>query len=362
MTDYDPHTLRTYLLGQAPEEVQDELERQILAGGDTYAAVLEAETDLIDDYARGHLDPAECSIFEEHVLPRFGVATRLQAARRIHTWVKSGESEAAATEADGAGVKARRKEARPVATVDSGADRRRGAWQDGWLGGLLASPALRPALAAALVLLVGALGLLTWQTMELSRQVADLSAAHDSLSQEREALSQREAELAAELAAARATLADADAGSEDLADARQRIQELEGELADSELRGRRRLPGPRRTGVDVTYLLTLATRGAAAGDAVPAVEVPEGEGRVLLQLDAGGEGDYYDAFQARLLGPGGDELWSRTGLAADPDTGTVDLALPAQAIDPGRHEVLLEGLSDGEFELVGAYEMDVRRP
>jgi|GEM_PF-3845725 len=341
MTDYDSHTLRRYLLGRAPEELQDDLERQVLADGDTYAAVLDAETDLIDDYARGHLDAADRDAFEDRVLPRFGVATRVHAARRIHAWIQE------AAPGDGARAEATRP-ASPAL----------GARLNDWLGGLLAAPALRPALAAALVLLLGALGFVTWQTVELRQQVADLSDAHDTLSQEREALSHRETELTADLADARATLADADASQEDLAAARQRIQALEGELAETELRSRRNLPGPRRARVDVTYLLSLATRSAG----VPTVEVPEGEGRVVLQLDAGGEGDYYDAFQARLLGPGGDELWSRTGLAADPDTGTVDLALPAPAIAPGRYEILLEGIEGGDSELVGAYEVNVERP
>ena len=349
MTNHDPHTLRTYLLGRAPEELQDELERQILADGDTYAAVLEAETDLVDDYARGHLDAAETAAFEERVLPRPGVAARVRTARGIHSWV-AGEW----VEGEGAAPARSRAAAAPVPV--------RGRRPGGWLAGLLAVPALRPALAAALVVLVGALGLLTWQTVELRQQVADLSDAHHELDREREALSQREAELTADLASARATLADADSSRQDLAAARQRIQELEGELEDLELEGRRRLPDPRRARVDVTYLRTLATRGATSGSAVPGVEVPEGLGRVVLQLDAGGEGDFYDAFQARLLGPGGDELWSRTGLAADAETGTVDLALPAQALQPGRHEVLLEGLSVGKAELVGAYEVEVQRP
>lgn len=342
MTHTDPHSLhpellRRYLLGRTEAADHDELERRILAEGDTYAAMLEAETDLIDDYARGHLDAADRQAFETRFLHRPGLADRLAAARSLSRWQ----------------VESRHEIAQRAVIPAVGPT-----WTERFAAWLGAAPALRPALAAVLVVLLGTLGFLAWQTTELRQQVAGLSESHDTLNRERDDLSRRGAALEDELAAARATLADGTASRDDLATARERIATLEGELERRDLEGRRRQPEPRRDPVDITYLLSLATRSAG----VDTIVLPEGEGRLKLQLDAGGDSAYYEAFQARLLGPGGTEVWSRSGLTADGGTGTVDLDLPAVALPTGRYEALLEGLQGAEAELVGAYEFQIRRP
>lgn len=347
-TPPDPEILRAYLLGRLPDAERDALEVLLLADGDVHAAALEAETDLLDDYVGGHLDGADRQAFEAHVLPRPEIAQRVTAARGIALWAEGAL----------AGEASPKAAARPLET-------RRGAEREGfagWLGGLLAAPGLRPALAAALMLLFAAVGFLTWRMMEMGQEMAGLHRTHEGLVEERNDIDRDRAALTEELAAVRRDLAAAESeGPGDeidaaaLTTARQRIAELE-EALETERSGRRRPPSPRR--VEVAHLLTLATRDAG----VPTLDLPAGPGRLTLHLDAGLEGDYYESFQARLLGPGGEEVWSRTGLTADADSGTVDLTLPAQAVEPGRYEVLLEGLEAGEADLVGAYEVDIRRP
>ncbi len=327
MTDTETgRDLRRYLLGRLPEPESDALEVGLLADGDAFDAMQAAEDDLIDDYARGALGPADREAFEANFLPRGGMAGRVAFARGLGTAVAEHPAPAA----------------RP--------------WSErlaGWLGGLMPAPALRLAAAAAVLVLAVAAGWSAWQTAELRRQVADLEASQGELAGERAELARRESALRDELAAAHRTAAELARGEGtggELVAAARRIEELEGEVQSL-----RRLPPPRRGEVAVSFLLALATRGSG----VPELAVPAAADTVTLQLqtlDAG----FYDRFQVRVAGPGGVEAWSRGGLAAA--AGTVDVERPAAVLAPGRHAVRLEGRDAGAAELVGAYPIDIRRP
>ena len=197
-----------------------------------------------------------------------------------------------------------------------------------WLGGLVPAPALRLAVAAAAVALVAVAGYSVWQTAALHRQVARLEASQQQLAGERADLARREQELDRELAAARRAAgelrASDDASSDELAAASRRIEELEGEVTSL-----RRLPKPRRQEITASFLLALATRSSG----VPELVLPDAADTVSLQLQTG-DGAYYDSFQVRLLGAGGAEVWSRTGLAATAATGTVDVDAAGRAPRP----------------------------
>lgn len=337
-TDAD---LRRYLLGDLPEAARDDLEARLLADENAFQATLAAEDDLVDDYARGALPDAERRAFEEHLLPRPGMARRLAFARSLAT------------------VTAEARAAQPARPDPAAAGRvTPSPWSERlsrWLGGLVPAPALQLAGAAAVLLLAVTAGWLAVQNAQLDRRVAQLEADRQELSATTTGLQQREAELARELAAARAAADDLATDPTDrpaeLANARQRIAELEGELAEV-----RRQPSARK--VSVSFMLALATRSAGVRN----LAVPAAADTVELQLDATADAGYFDAFRVQVLGPGGTEVWSRTGLAADPQTGTVDLELPAEALVSGRYEILLEGLGAGGPELIGAYEFEIRRP
>ena len=328
-TDRD---LRNYLLGELDDAGRDAFEVELLADDDAYAALLAAEDDLIDAYARGELAGAERAAFETRFLPRPDSAERIAFARHLATLTARGA--AARSGAAGFGERLGR-----------------------WFGVLRSPvPALRLAPLAAALLLAVATGWLAWNGFEMSGRVADLETANARLADERAALAERGEGLAAELVAARRQADVLGAGAGDaaaLAAAERRIAELEGEMV-----ALRRLPErPRR--VATNFVLSLATRSAG----VPVLVVPAAADDVRLQLDTAGDAAYYDVFQARLLDPGGAEAWSATGLAADAATGTVDVELAAGLLAPGRYEVLLEGSADGGApELVGAYEFEVRRP
>jgi hypothetical protein len=335
MTDTDDGTdLRRYLLGRLPEAESDELEVRLLAEPDAHQAMLSAEDDLVDDYALGRLAAADREAFDGLVLPRPGMGRRVAFARSLGA------------------VAAQRQAAPRAARRPAGVP-----WSEraaAWLGGLVPAPALRLAMAAAVLALVATAGWSAWQGVELRRELAALEASQQELSGERADLVRRERELSRELAEARraeAALAGSGDGEETAA-AAQRIEELEGEVERL-----RRLPPRRREPVAVSFLLAMATRGSG----VPELAVPEAADLVALQLETA-DAAYFDRFQVRVLGPGGAEAWSRTGLTADAEAGTVTAELPAAVLAPGRYEVLLEGVGDRGTELVGAYELQVRRP
>ena len=250
----DPGPLRRYLLGDLPEAERDELEVELLAGGESYRALLAEEDDLIDDYVRGTLNQAERAAFEASFLPRPGIADRLAFARTLETATHRA-AEAGTAESVGA---AQRATALPWSE-------RLGAW----LGGLMPAPALRLAGAAAALALVAVAAFALWQGVALRQQVAQLEHSQQSLAGERADLAQREQELGRQLAEARHAAdllrADDNGSGEELAAAAQRIDELEGEVTRL-----RRLPKPRREPLDVSFMLALATRGAG----VPELAVP----------------------------------------------------------------------------------------
>lgn len=336
-THNESRHLRRYLLGELPADECDALEVEILADSDAFHAMLAAEDDLIDDYARGALSGAEADAFEAHFLPRPGSAERIAFARSLWAAGKATVPAAAPAAEESAG-------GRP--------------WSErfgSWFGGLLPAPALRLAAAAVAVALVVVAGYSVRQAAVLRQQVARLEATQQGLAGERADLARREQELVRELADARRTAgelrADDTTSDDALAAANQRIAKLEGEITRL-----RRLPEPRRQRVKASFLLALATRSSN----VPQLALPAAADTVTLQLETG-DGAYYDSFQVRLLGPGGAEVWSRTGLAATAATGTVDVELPAALLAPGRYEALLDGVAEGGSELIGSYEFQLVR-
>lgn len=341
-TDETGRDLRLYLLGGLDDDATQAMEVEMLADDDAYAAMLAAEVDLIDAYARGELADDERAAFERLVLPRRGLGERVAFARHLAV-----ETERRASEGS---IERRRSEAGEPAdqAANQGWSERFGRW----LSGLLSpAPAWRLAPIAAALVLAVASGWLAVNGARMADRVATLEATNADLAADRAAIAERSEALAAELTAARDAAATAGDDSA-LAAAERRVEELEGELV-----ALRRLPRtpPRR--VASNFVLSLATRSAGVRELL----VPAAADDVRLQLDTAGDAEYYDAFEVRVLADGA-EAWSATGLTADAATGTVDVTLAAELMPPGRYEVLLEGSEDGAPELVGAYEFEVRRP
>lgn len=115
-------------------------------------------------------------------------------------------------------------------------------------------------------------------------------------------------------------------------------------------------PGEPRTGMPVVELLPTAPleRGATGGEWAT---VPPGTASVLFLLETG-ELRPFPEHRLRLVTEDGRELWSRAGV--EPwAPGRFAVELPRSLLEPGQHQLLLEGLRDGEAEPLGAYRFRV---
>ena len=85
MTDNDTDTsgdvLRQWLLQQLPAAQAESLEERLMRDDALLDRLREAEIDLVDDYARGALDPAQAEAFRTHRLAGAAQRDGLRAAR-----------------------------------------------------------------------------------------------------------------------------------------------------------------------------------------------------------------------------------------------------------------------------------------
>jgi hypothetical protein len=78
--------LADYLLGKLPEEEQERLEQEYLADDSRYEDVLAVEDELLVEYARGELEPADRARVEARLLRTDQDRERLAWARSLVTW------------------------------------------------------------------------------------------------------------------------------------------------------------------------------------------------------------------------------------------------------------------------------------
>ena len=343
----DAPAIRRYLLGRLPEQERDRLEARLLSDGAAYRQVLATEGELIDQYVDGELAAADRRAFEERLLAVERIRERVGFARGLRALAAE---EAAAAPAPGR---------RPGRAARGGRGGRVAALLG--LGRLSPAPAFAPAMAAALLLLVGVSGWLGWRAADLADRVESLQAraavTESSLERARQAPRPDPAatlEPAPEpTAAERAAAADAAA---ELARERERAERLAERVAELESR-----PEPRPR-VTAAFILSLATRSSSG---VREIAIPADADTVRFQLEAAG--DAGASLRARLVAAGGRVAWTGAGLTAAADGSLVAAELPAELLEPGRYELLLEqtppdggGRDGGEPELIGAYEFQIR--
>jgi anti-sigma factor RsiW len=75
--------LTRYLLGESTEDEKTRVEEQFFADDAFFEALLEAETELVDQYADGTLDPAQRTAFEERIARSPALARRVEIARAL---------------------------------------------------------------------------------------------------------------------------------------------------------------------------------------------------------------------------------------------------------------------------------------
>src|SRR5205085_3570343 len=98
--DHDEQSLlRVYLLGHvADESVCARIEERLLADEAYFEALLIAEEELLDDYVRDALTPAERASVEQHFLTTPERQQQLTAAQALHRYVAQAAAQVAASE------------------------------------------------------------------------------------------------------------------------------------------------------------------------------------------------------------------------------------------------------------------------
>jgi tetratricopeptide (TPR) repeat protein len=81
--------IRDYLLGDLPQEEQQQFEERLLAGDDLVDRLMLVEDELIDDYLFGALSSHQRERFEDHFLKAPGRRRKLELARQLVKYASS---------------------------------------------------------------------------------------------------------------------------------------------------------------------------------------------------------------------------------------------------------------------------------
>ena len=310
--------LARYLLGQVPEEEQQEIEQHAFDDDEFYRQILEVEDDLRCAYAQGTLPRAQKELFEKRFLIFADERKKLALARDMIAVLRQ------APVAD-AWSKASNRDERKT-------DRSLLSWILGW-----ASPVPRYAVAAAALVVVAGVVWLLFETAKLRNEINRL---HTELATAEQQLDERSAEERA-----RVEQLDKQLGEE-----RDRRAQLEQELAR---RGEQADERSTRPAVVALFLSPGRIRGG--GETKRLVLAPGVEQvRLRLELTGGASNSY----RAVLLNANGKEVTSRADLRARLDGARriASLTLSARLLAEDDYELRLTGFdADGQPERAASY-------
>jgi hypothetical protein len=275
--------MTSYLLGELSESDQASFEREYFTDPTVFESLVQTETALVDDYARGRLSPHLRKRFEEYYLAHPSRRERANFADALATKIDEIQNTAPAPQRDRDGS----------------------AWQAvlsafgrGWT--------LRVSMATGIALLMLATGWLLVQTGRLRRELAQTEMA-------RQAGEQRERDLERRLSAERTPAAPTAS------------------------------PVPGAPPSVVSLLLSVrSTRGPDTG-AAPTLVIPPGTGQVRVQLALGQED--YPSYQVSLKSIVGLEILTRERLKPQTTTSgpTLVLTVPANRLAAGDYVLTLSG-------------------
>jgi anti-sigma-K factor RskA len=298
-----------YLLGDLPEDQQRQLAERCYTDSAWFEQVLTVKDDLFADYARGALSPSDRQRFERRFLSTPEGRQQIEFTRTM------------------------------LQVVDEEPEPR-------WWPSFLAfwrsrGPVieLTMATAALLVGVIGTWGVLEYKSKNLQAQLAQLQA-------QQQALRHREQELQQLMAEQRQHQDDLTA---QLQRERAERERLEQEVAQLQSRWSNM----------VSFIFPSGSlRGSTEQKQIV---IPSGIQTVNLQLDGEEE---YQRYRAVIRAAGGDEVWSRTDLPAQPTRWGPVVILPvsARVLGAGNYELELSGMTaQGQFEPVDYYRFSVLR-
>ena len=317
--------LLRYLLGALPVDEAEPVEEASVVDEDFAARLNAMEHDLVDSYVRGELEGPNLARFQTWYLSSPLRVQKVEAARTILRIVNTAAEGSAAivapevTEADTAPeVKAATAApgeltASVAPTLSYGRDSAAQKSTEFRIGMFRAWPIL--GFAAAVMVLVVALGYLSTKNKQLRKEVAETKKQSTALTAQLN--DQRAAAGTASAGEASAGLAH---GVENVA--------------------------------TVTMFLPAPTRGAST---IPKVDVPAGTGLVVLSLGIGSYGE--DNYRAQLMNPTTHQILWHSGLLRPGSDGTyVSVAVPANVLRSQMYLIqLMHDATNGAPELLATY-------
>jgi len=314
-----------YLLGELSEEQQVEIEDQAFADQKYLASITAVENDLIDEYVRNELSPAERQRFDKHFLASAERRKRVEFARALASVIE--------------------EQAVPKKIVVR--ESQSWSWMDSiyaFINGL--APTARIAFVSAVPLMLIGAGYLGLETLRLRRELTELRAANQS--------QQNSQQQALELERHRNEELNAQLNQE-----KQQREQTDESLRELSEAGDAVNPAPR----PVIASLTLLPGLSRGGDNKPNLVLPEDARLVRLQIGIDPE-EPYKSFGVDLHTSAGSQVWTRENLKPRNRRGTraVGLTLPATVLKSGEYELRLRGVTEsGAAEDVGFYYFNVRK-
>ena len=300
MNDLDQR-LKRYLLGELSEVEANALEQEYFADPQIFDQVVQAECDLVDQYARGQLSRETRERFEQSYLahPSRRERTRFAEALAIKT-----------------------DRVKLVRLTDE-------SWWNRWLASL-SGPKLVWGFSLALLLLIAGAVLFAIQARRLHQEVARIEA-------ERAENEQHERDL-------RQQLAGEQSRAYQLKDELNRLRAAQPGATPTPTR-----PGPAAPAL-VTMVLNLSgVRGALNGPAAK-LNIPAGTKNARIQLNLSGYD--YQAYSVVVQSADGKHVARRDGLRARNKTrSSLSIVIPATRLSSGDYLLTLKGVTpSGEVE------------
>jgi hypothetical protein len=317
--------LLRYLLGALPVDEAEPIEEASLVDGALAARLNALECDLVDEYVRGELEGPNLARFQSWYLSSPLRAQKVDAAKAILLIVEplkdvpAPAPSAAKTEGKPAKIEANRSHApaAKVAPALSYGKASAGASSSGSRFGMFrAWPMLGIVSAAAVLILIVAVGFLTSRNKRLRNEVAETKKQTTELT----------AKLNEEHAAANSS-AQKNGATDNLAHGLDNV-------------------------ATVTMFLPSPTRGAST---VPTVKVPAGTGLVVLSLGLGANNE--DSYRAQLMDPATQKVLWHSGVLRPGSDGTyVSVTVPAPVLRSKMYLLqLMHDTANGSSELLASY-------
>jgi len=318
----DHRIMIRYLLRELSEQEQLQLEEQYFGDDGWFEQLLAIEDELIDDYVQSQLSRRERERFEKYFLTTPQRRERVEFAKALQRYAAEEQKESA-----------------PVSAAPSPQPE---PWWRSMLNFLLAPhPALQPAFATAMVVIMLGSAWLFVQTLHLQDQLAQFQAEQKEGLARRRGLQQQtdeQREQSRELA-------------NELENAKRLRAELEQKLAKA----------PPQQPAAVSFALGAGAVRDIEG--AKRLAIPRGAEVVQLQPDFE-DGGEYKSYRAVLRTAEGEEVWSQGMLKARlSDAGQiVALNIPALVFDDNDYILTLTGVKpDKTMEVVGSYPFSVAK-